>query len=196
MVPFGFRLADGPISTKMKGSIGKATMAKKEADVFSKRRKRGFERASSLVASRVRAGGESRGFAVSRLLTHWKEIVGPDVAGCCRPVEVTYGRGFGATLTVLTTGAQAPMLEMQKDQIRDRVNACYGYAAVQKIRITQTAATGFAEGQAVFEPAPVSPPKQAEISPQARETASAVSDAGLREALERLGANVLSPAKR
>ncbi len=171
-------------------------MAKKEPDVSRKRRKRGFERASSLVANRVQAGSESRGFAVSRLLTHWSEIVGPDVAGCCRPVEVTYGRGFGATLSLLTTGAQAPMLEMQKDKIRDRVNACYGYAAVQKIRIPQTAATGFAEGQAVFEPAPPAHPKQADISPEARRSASVVSDAGLRDALERLGANILSPAKR
>ncbi len=171
-------------------------MPQKGQDTSTARRKRGFERASSLVANRVRAGSESRGFAVSRLLTHWAEIVGPEVAEIARPVEVTYGRGFGATLTLLTTGAQAPMLDMQKDRIRDRVNACYGYSAVQKIRITQTAATGFAEGQAVFEPAPIAHPKQAEITPEARESAADVENAELREALERLGANVLSPAKR
>ncbi len=171
-------------------------MPQQGKDTSMTRRRRGFERASSLVANRVRAGGESRGFAVSRLLTHWAEIVGPDIARIARPVEVTYGRGFGATLTLLTSGAQAPMLEMQKDHVRDRVNACYGYAAVQKIRITQTAATGFAEGQAVFEPAPKVHPEQADISPEARESAADVRDAKLREALERLGANVLSPAKR
>ncbi len=171
-------------------------MPEKVQDTSTVRRKRGFERASSLVANRVRAGSESRGFAVSRLLTHWAEIVGPEIAEIARPVEVTYGRGFGATLTLLTTGAQAPMLDMQKDRIRDRVNACYGYSAVQKIRITQTAATGFAEGQAVFEPAPKAHPKQAEITPEARESAAEVENAELREALERLGANVLSPAKR
>lgn len=171
-------------------------MPQQSKDASMARRKRGFERAGSLVAKRVRAGSESRGFAVSRLLTHWAEIVGPEIAKIARPVEVTYGRGFGATLTLLTGGAHAPMLEMQKDQVRDRVNACYGYAAVQKIRITQTAATGFAEGQAVFEPAPEIHPEQAEISPEARESAADVRDAKLREALERLGANVLSPAKR
>lgn len=160
-----------------------------------KRRKRGFERAASLVASRVRAGGESRGFAVSRLLTNWAEIVGPSVAQIASPVDVKYGRGFGATLTLLTTGAQAPMLEMQKEKIRDRVNACYGYAAIQTIRITQTAATGFAEGAAVFEPAPKAAPSPAKIVPEAAQAAKGVADDTLRAALEKLGSNVLKPVK-
>jgi hypothetical protein len=32
-----------------------------------------------------------------------------------------------------------------------RVNACYGYITIARIRITQTAATGFAEGQMAFD---------------------------------------------
>ena len=40
-----------------------------------KRRGRGFEPASGLLKDRIRAAGESRGFAVSRLLTHWAEVV-------------------------------------------------------------------------------------------------------------------------
>ena len=158
-----------------------------------KRRKRGFERASGLVAARIRNAGESRGFAVTRLLTHWAEIVGPDIASVARPVDISYGRGFGATLTVLTTGAQAPMLEMQKEAIREKVNACYGYAAIQKIRLTQTAASGFAEGQVAFEPPPNSKETpQAPITPEATAAARGVDDGNLRDALERLGANVLS----
>lgn len=171
-------------------------MASKSISNGISRRKRGFERAGALASQRIRAAGEARGFAVSRLLTHWAEIVGPDIAGSARPVEVSYGRGFGATLTLLTTGAQAPMLEMQKDVIRERVNSCYGYAAIQKIRITQTAATGFAEGRAEFAPAPKKHPELAPVTGEARAAASDVKDNGLREALERLGANVLSHEKR
>jgi len=161
-----------------------------------KRGRRGFQQAGALAASRIRAAGESRGFAVSRLLTHWAEVVGPDTARIARPVEVKYGRGFGATLTLLTTGAEAPMLEMQKDAIRDRVNACYGYAAIQKVRITQTAATGFAEGRAVFDPAPKRPAAPAPVAPEARQVAEVVRDGDLRAALERLGTYVLSQTKR
>ncbi len=161
------------------------------------RRMKGFERASSLVASRIRTAGESRGFAVSRLLTHWAEVAGPDIARIARPVDVTYGRGgLGATLTLLTTGAEAPMLEMQKETLRERVNACYGYAAISRIRITQTAATGFAEGRAAFDPAPRHHPNQAPVTPEAARTAAEVQDTALRDALERLGANVLSHSKR
>ncbi len=162
----------------------------------TERRKRGFERASSLLQGRVRTASESRGFAVSRLLTHWAEVVGPDIARTARPVDVAYGRGMGATLTLLTTGAQAPMLEMQKDIIRERVNACYGYAAISKVRITQTAATGFAEGRAQFDPAPKQHPAAPQITPEATKAAKDVHDADLRSALERLGANVLSHTKR
>ncbi len=73
------------------------------------RRSRGFEAASRLVSDRIRAAGEARGFAVARLLTHWAEIAGEDLARVTRPVKIGYARdGFGATLTLLTTSAQAP----------------------------------------------------------------------------------------
>ncbi len=161
------------------------------------RRKRGFERASSLVANRVRAAGETRGFAVSRLLTHWDDIVGPDLAPRARPVEVGYGKSFGATLTLLCSGPNAPIVEMQKEQIRERVNACYGYSAIARVRITQTSAHGFAEQQAAFESAPKPNPAEApEVRAKARQAAEAVGDDTLRQALERLGANILSQSKQ
>lgn len=79
-----------------------------------KRRSRGFEPAAGLLRARIRAVGETRGFAVSRLLTHWAEVVGEEIAAMARPVKVGYGReGFNATLTLLTTGSAAPLLQMQ-----------------------------------------------------------------------------------
>jgi hypothetical protein len=149
-----------------------------------------------VLSDQIRRAGESRGFAVSRLLTHWAEIVGPQIASIARPVNVGYGKGgFGATLTVLTTGAQATMLDMQKEQIREKVNAVYGYNAISRVRITQTAPTGFAEGQAQFEPAPTqtAPPEPApQIVQAASRVASPIQNDDLRAALERLGRNVLS----
>jgi len=161
----------------------------------ARRKAKGFVPTGGLIQSQLRRAGENRGFAVSRLLTHWVEVVGADIAGVARPVKVSYGRqGFGATLTVLTTGARAPMLEMQKDRIRERVNACYGYAAISAVRITQTAPTGFAEGQASFEVRPKA--RVVETSPKvAQEAQGLARDVGndeLRTALERLARNVLS----
>ncbi|WP_255509471.1 DUF721 domain-containing protein [Oceaniovalibus sp. ACAM 378] len=154
----------------------------------------------ALLNARIREAGEQRGFAVTRLLTHWPEIVGEDIASQCRPVNVNYARGgFGATLSLLTTGARAPMLEMQKDRIREKVNACYGYNAIARVRITQTAATGFAEGQADFSHRPA---KSAPAAPdpgvqKAAEQATApVHDDTLRAALQALGENVLTPRRK
>ncbi len=159
---------------------------------------KGFSRTSSLLQERIRKASESRGFAESRVLTHWAEIVGEDTARICQPVDVKYGRqGFGATLTVLTTGAQAPMLEMQKETLRTRINAAYGYNAITHMRITQTAPTGFAEGQAVFGAAPKAekPKPDAATCAEAAEVAAPVGDDDLRQALERLAQNVITKNK-
>jgi len=162
---------------------------------------KGFARTSTLLQERIRRASESRGFAVSRLLTHWPEAVGPEIAAMARPVEIGYARqGFGATLTVLTTGAQAPLLEMQKETLRERVNAVYGYNAIARVRITQTAATGFAEGRADFDHRPARAPAPAgpdpETSRAAADLAAPVENENLRRALEALARNVLSKPKR
>lgn len=160
---------------------------------------KGFTRADSLLSGQIRRASESRGFAQSRLLTQWAEIAGEDTAAIAQPVEVSYGRGgMGATLTLLTTGANAPMLEMQKEKLRTRVNAVYGYNAIARVRITQTAATGFAEGKVAFghkAPAAKSAPDP-QLRQRAAATAEPIADEGLRAALARLGENVLNKSNR
>ncbi|WP_238368071.1 DUF721 domain-containing protein [Mesobacterium pallidum] len=160
----------------------------------------GFAKTDSLLQAQIRKAGETRGFAVSRLLTHWPEVVGEDLAAMARPVEVSYGRGgFGATLVVLTTGPMAPMLEMQKDQLRARVNAAYGYNAIARVRITQTAPVGFAEGQVSFahrRADDTPPPPPPEVVAAAAETAEGVADEGLRRALETLARNVYTKTRK
>lgn len=161
------------------------------------RRMRGFEAASGLLKERIRSAGESRGFAVTRLLTAWAEIVGPELAAITRPVKVGYAKGgMGATLTLLTTSANGPMVQMQLPAVREKVNACYGYAAISRVVVTQTAPTGFAEGQASFVPAsrPAPAPDPA-IRAEAAKAGSGVHDNALREALESLTENFLSRAK-
>ena len=157
--------------------------------------RKGAVSAASLLERQIREVGESRGFAVSRLLTHWPEIAGPEIAEIARPVEVSFSRGgMGATLVVLTTGAQAPMLEMQKERLKDRVNACYGYQAIRRIHITQTARSGFSESATPFTPAaPADKPAPDPVHEhRAQQSASGVSDPDLKAALETLGRNVLS----
>jgi hypothetical protein len=163
-----------------------------------KRLSRGFAQTGGILSSQIRKASETRGFSETRLLTHWSEIAGPAVAKIARPVKVGYTRqGMGATLTLLTTGADAPMVQMQLPQIQERVNATYGYAAISRIHITQTAPTGYAEGQVAFDQ---DKPKRRSLAPQEKaqvqSTVSDVSDAGLRTALAALGENILTKPRK
>lgn len=173
-------------------------MAQSRTDSKPKRRMRGFEPAAQLIAARVRNVGESRGFAVARLLTHWPEVVGPEIAAHSRPVRISHGKGMGATLTLLVAGARAPLVQMQLEQIRDKVNACYGFNAVSRIVLTQTAPVGFgqegfAEGQAEFIAAPrrPAPPDPARVA-QAEGIAHGFDNPALSAAMRQLALNILS----
>ncbi len=160
----------------------------------AKRRSRGFLQTGGLVSKRIRSVGERRGFAETRLLTHWAEIVGQTVAAIAQPVKVSYAReGFGATLTVLTDGARAPELQMMLPELKEKVNACYGYSAISRIRITQTAEVGFAEQAVAFTHKPVAP-KTLSVSQTAElsDSLAPVADDRLRAALENLAKNVLT----
>lgn len=162
------------------------------AETGRARRSRGFQRASGLLATRIRKAGEGRGFAVSRVLTHWPEVVGAEIASLARPVKVSYGReGLGATLTLLCAGAAAPLVQMRLEEIREKVNACYGYAAIARLRLTQSAGgvSGFAEAQTGYT---VEPRPRPESEARAREVAEGIDDPALRAALERLARNILS----
>ena len=135
------------------------------------RRGLGFAAMSGLIQTRVKTAGEKRGFAVMRLLTHWQEIVGEDTAKMTTPVKVGYSRdGFGAVLTVLTTGSNAPLVQMQLPQIRDRVNGCYGYSAISRVVVTQTAPVGFHEGRTAFEAVQEKP--KAPVSAEVKKTSA------------------------
>ena len=163
---------------------------------------KGFKQAASLIAKRVQEASETRGFAQVRLLTHWEEVAGKDTAKIAQPVKVSFKKkGLGATLTLICNGANAPFVEMEKEQIRIRVNSVYGYNAITEIKITQTATAGFSEAQAIFDggPTPDNPPHLTAASRATREAAqemaASVRDTEFSRALEALANNVLSKQK-
>jgi hypothetical protein len=171
-------------------------MAPRRPDIAAPnpRRRRGFERAASLLSAHLKGPAEKRGFAETKLLTHWASIVGADIAAIAVPLRIGYGRGFGGTLTLLTTGANAPVLEMRGPEIVEKVNACYGYRAVARVQVTQTAPTGFAEGQVAFDgpaPATARAPDPERLA-AATDGLNEIEDAGLRAALDALARKVVA----
>lgn len=179
------------------GSFSSKSFSKPPKPAF---RNKGFEPAFSLVKNQLRKVGETRGFALSRLLTQWIDIMGEDLGHMVRPIKVNYGRdgGMGATLVVLTVGAYAPIVTMRLDEMRKKANAAYGYNAISRVVVTQTAITGFAEGQVEF----VHKAKKsnldnyadaqltAQINDKALNETASINDPDLRSALETLANNI------
>ena len=156
--------------------------------------KNGFKKASILLRKSIQKASESRGFAQSRVLTHWSEIVGEEISSVSIPTKVSYKTdGLGATLTILTSGSSGPILEMQKEFIRTKINAVYGYNAVQKIKITQSSPLALIRKNE--NPQSVISKKnkrKVEISTSLEKAVNEIDDKNLRQALEELAINVFT----
>ena len=157
-------------------------------------RKHGFNKASVFLNKNIQDASESRGFSQSRVLTHWSEIVGEEISSVSIPTKVSYkSDGLGATLTILTSGSSGPVLEMQKQFIKDKINAVYGYNAIHKIKITQSSPITLLRKNENSESI-ISENKKinVEISPSLEKAVSEIDDKNLRQALEELAINVFT----
>jgi hypothetical protein len=131
------------------------------------------------------------------LVQSWDEIVGERLASVTRPERIAWPRRMHeddpfepATLVIACAGAAALRLQHETAEIIGRVNAFLGFGAVGRIKIVQKA----------IESTRREKPRQRVLTPDetsriARVT-GAVEDAGLRQSLERLGANVLRSGKK
>ena len=156
--------------------------------------KHGFKKASVLLKKNIQKVSESRGFAQSRVLTHWSEIVGEEISSVSIPTKVSYKTdGLGATLTILTSGSSGPILEMQKEFIRTKINAVYGYNAVQKIKITQSSPLALMrKNENLKRKISKKNKPKVEISTSLEKAVNEIDDKNLRQALEELAINVFT----
>ena len=117
----------------------------KSAEIFlNKKYNWGFKSTANFVDQLTKTSFEKRGFAQSKLIINWKEIVGFDLDKLSRPVKMTFPKnGLGATLTIEINGAYGPELELQKENIIEKVNRIYGYTAVIKVNFKASASMGY-----------------------------------------------------
>ncbi len=163
-----------------------------------RRKQRGFQRAGATARGAIDRIAGKHGFAETDVLLNWPAIAGEALAAVCQPVKVSYGRErtLGATLIVQTNSARAPEVEMKGPQIVERVNQHYGYRAIRRLKVTQSTGlgvglgAGFAENQAAFA-GPDRSPTSAEQASGA-EMAAGIQSPGLRDAISRMGANLLA----
>ena len=103
----------------------------------------------SFVPTLTRKAFEKFGFSTATLITDWARIAGSDMAAYTVPERLKWPRGAegwadesdgarrGATLHLRVDPARALDVEYRTRQITDRINAYFGYRAVEAIRLIQ-----------------------------------------------------------
>ena len=155
----------------------------------------------SLVPGLTRKAFERFGFSTATLLTDWAQIVGGDLARYTAPDRLKWPRGGtdagdddtpgpqrqGATLVLRVDLGRGIDIQYKARQLIERINAHFGYRAVAEIRIIQAPVEG------ALPPAAELPRQRIGKSFDKVETApllAAISDDGLRAALERMQAGL------
>jgi len=97
-----------------------------------------MRRLSTMIEPMVAPSANERGFAISRLISHWHDIVG-DTAAWCRPTDIHFPRGSrnNGTLKLQIASGRGPQAQAISAQIIDQVNAAFGYQAVGRITLVQ-----------------------------------------------------------
>ena len=90
----------------------------------------------------IAPSAKSRGFVIGRIVSHWHDIVG-DMSSWCRPDAVTFPRDScsDGTLRLQIASGRGPQAQAMSDVIIDRVNANFGYRAINRISLIQTLST-------------------------------------------------------
>lgn len=98
----------------------------------------------SLVEELAKPVFKKHGFAETKLLMAWNEIVGSALAQVTTPEKLQFhgeGRKSG-TLYIRVLSGWALEIQHMEPQILDRIATYIGYRAVEKLRITQSATAG------------------------------------------------------
>jgi len=154
-------------------------------------RKNRMTRLAKLVDPMIEPGVRARGFVMARLISEWPQIVG-DMAAWCRPAELKFDKGEtnNGTLKLSVASGRGPEATQMTATIIDRVNAAFGYAAINRITIVQSLLP--ASQQAVRPPQKKLDQPSSESSRNERiwaldERLQGVKSPELRAALRRLG---------
>ena len=149
---------------------------------------------ADFVGGALRSAFARQGFAAVDIISHWEDIVGPELAGRTEPLRLVWPRRDDplstGTLTVRVEGAYALELQHLAPLVIERVNRSFGWACVGRISIRQ--------GPVVRKPRapdlPVEPPAEAVAA--VGQSLGEFEDEALKSALARLGALVKAGVTR
>jgi hypothetical protein len=174
-------------------SVQHRSSAPRESIAFARRTFHGAKAVGSFLPSLTTKALQKYGFSAASLITDWPAIMGREFAQYAAPERIKWPRAAeqaddedvgsaarrsGAVLVLRVNGAKALDVQYRAQQIIERINAYFGYAAVAQLRVIQA-------------PMPVVATREprTRAEPLTNEVAG-IADAGLRDALARLGAEV------
>ena len=108
---------------------------------LAKNRLNKMRRLSTMIGPMVAPSARERGFAISRIISHWNDIVG-SLSEWCRPTDIHFPRGSrnNGTLKLQIASGRGPQALAMTQRIIDAVNASFGYKAVDRLTIVQSLA--------------------------------------------------------
>lgn len=134
--------------------------------------------------------------SLARILTHWTDIMGPDMATKAAPVKLRYKGAVGnreknktppkATLEIAVTSADAAGLYYKTDLILERIQNVFGQKWIEAIRFVHLPANA-------GDPPPLRKPrKKADLlqMKQIDQNLDDIADDELKQRLSRLGAAI------
>jgi hypothetical protein len=144
---------------------------------------------AELVGACVAEAFKRQGFASIELVTHWDDIVGPEIAAHCEPIRLQWARtkdpddAEPATLVLRVEGPASIEIQHLSGILIERVNRFFGWQAVGRLALRQ------APLQRRAKPTPRPAIDQA-AAKRIAEGLTGIDDADLRAALGRLGAAI------
>ena len=147
---------------------------------------------ADLVGPALTAAFKRHGFASTEIVTHWDDIVGPEIAAHCEPIKITWPRQATAddgeapdpaTLVLRCEGPAAIEIQHLAGVIVERINRFLGWRAIDRVALRQAPLARRAKPR---------PPPAIDAAEARRiaEQMTDIADDDLRAALGRLGAAV------
>ncbi len=151
-----------------------------------------------LSESTARIAGQSferKFIALGRIVSHWADIVGKDLAHKTFPVKIIYhkkerGGKPDAVLEISCSSADATLLHYQKDLILERINQIFGDRWIGAIRFVANAANTQSVLRKKAQP-PLTPREKHTLS----SLLSTIADEDVRARLENLGQAIIMEDK-
>ena len=100
-----------------------------------------MRRLSTMIEPMIAPSARKRGFVISRIISHWHDIVG-DLSDWCRPTDIHFPNGGqnNGTLKLQIVSGRGPQAQIMAQHIINAVNASFGYRAIDRVTIVQSLA--------------------------------------------------------